>query len=94
MIEDLIEQTSPKTLALGVVGVWVVILVGRRIAKERKIQALGGHASKVKTWVPYGWCSLLSDAVRPLANNGAWQMLISLCAASKTRSTIRICRAG
>jgi hypothetical protein len=54
MIEELLAQTSPKTLALGVVGAWGVVLLVRRISTERKIQALGGHASRIKTWMPYG----------------------------------------
>jgi cytochrome P450 len=54
MIEDLLVKVSPKTLAIGIVGVWGVIWLSRRIAEERKIRALGGHTSRIRTWAPYG----------------------------------------
>lgn len=56
MIEELLAQTSPKTLVVGVVVIWVVIALAQRIAIERRIRALGGHTSRVWTWIPYGLC--------------------------------------
>lgn len=54
MIEEILAQTSPKTLALGVVGALGVLWLVRRISTERKIRALGGHTRIIKTWLPYG----------------------------------------
>lgn len=54
MIEEILAETSPKKLALGVVGAYGVFWLVRRIATERKIRNLGGHATRIKTWAPYG----------------------------------------
>lgn len=54
MIEEVLAETSPKKLALGVAGAYGVFWLVRRIATERKIKSLGGHAPRIQTWAPYG----------------------------------------
>jgi hypothetical protein len=56
MIEPLIQQGSPKTiaLALALFAIVVMVKVSQWINTERKIRALGGHASKIRTLLPYG----------------------------------------
>ena len=56
MIEELLVKikASPKTLVIGLFGIWGVIWLSRRISRERKIRALGGHTSRIKSWAPYG----------------------------------------
>jgi hypothetical protein len=56
MIEELLAQTSPRTLVVGVVVICVVVALTRRISTERRIRALGGHTSRIQTWIPYGLC--------------------------------------
>lgn len=53
MIEEVLAETSPKKLALGVAGAYGVFWLIRRIATERKIKSLGGHATRIQTWAPY-----------------------------------------
>jgi hypothetical protein len=54
MLEQVLEQTSPKTIALACLGLYILVAVAQWLAEERKIRALGGHAKKAPTWLPYG----------------------------------------
>lgn len=56
MIEQALEQASPKMIALGVVVVFIVFKMVGAITQEVKIRRLGGHAQRVKgsRWAPFG----------------------------------------
>jgi len=53
MITDILAL-SPKTLIASGVAVLVFVLGLRWLNDEVKIRQLGGHAKRVKTWLPYG----------------------------------------
>ncbi|KAF8853365.1 putative cytochrome 52A4 [Acephala macrosclerotiorum] len=52
MIEEIFERVSPKTLIVAVIAILSLLKVSQWINTERKIRALGGHAYRVKTWIP------------------------------------------
>jgi hypothetical protein len=54
MINEILERASPKTLAIAVVAIFVLFKITQWIKAELKIRALGGHAPKVRTFLPYG----------------------------------------
>ena len=54
MIEEIFEHASPKMVAVAVVAILILVLVTQYITTEWKIRSLGGHAHRVKTWLPLG----------------------------------------
>lgn len=54
MIDSLLEHVHPKSLAVAIVVLLVLAKFSQWVNKERKIRALGGHAPKIRTWLPYG----------------------------------------
>jgi len=75
MIEAILQHASPKTWAIGVVVIFIVVKVCQRIHTERKIRALGGHAPLIPTWLPYD-VDLVVKSVRTTMkhqNLQAWQ---------------------
>lgn len=55
MFEDLLNHVSPKSLVLACVAIFAVLKVTTNfVNKERRIRALGGHAARVKTFIPWG----------------------------------------
>lgn len=52
MLDSILEHASLKTVALAVVGLWFLIKINTWIATDRKINGLGGHAQRVKTYLP------------------------------------------
>ncbi|CZR50443.1 related to n-alkane-inducible cytochrome P450 [Phialocephala subalpina] len=63
MIEEIFERVPPKTLIIAVVAILSLLKVSQWINTERKIRALGGHAYRVRTWIP-GDVDLIIRAVR------------------------------
>ncbi|KAK2626072.1 hypothetical protein QTJ16_004334 [Diplocarpon rosae] len=63
MIGGILAHVSPRTLFLGIVLVLTVWHVARRLHAERKIRALGGHAVRVESWLPWD-LDLIASAVR------------------------------
>lgn len=53
MIDSFLEQIHPKTLAVAVVALLILVRISQWVNKERKIRGLGGHAPKIRTWLPY-----------------------------------------
>ncbi|TVY85472.1 Cytochrome P450 52A1 [Lachnellula suecica] len=53
MIEEILEQVSPKTLILAVVGALFLLKTAEWINRERKIRALGGRTRRNPTWYPF-----------------------------------------
>ena len=54
MIDEILEHASPKTLGIVAVAIFVLVKISQWINKKLKIRALGGHAPKVRTFLPYG----------------------------------------
>jgi hypothetical protein len=54
MIDDIIAYVSIKTVCLAIVVAYCLITVSKWISDERKIRALGGHAPKIPSYLPYG----------------------------------------
>jgi hypothetical protein len=61
MIEELLERTSPKVLVLGVIVIFVLAGLTTQVRTERQIRSLGGHTTKIKTWLPFGSYLILSS---------------------------------
>ncbi|PSS16950.1 hypothetical protein M430DRAFT_59340 [Amorphotheca resinae ATCC 22711] len=53
MIEELLEQTSRKSIAATVVVVLLLLKGIQWLSTERKIRSLGKHARRVWTWLPF-----------------------------------------
>lgn len=53
MIGDILSSLSPKNVAAIGVLLFISLLSVRWINKEMKIRQLGGHAKRVKTWLPF-----------------------------------------
>lgn len=69
MIGDILLNLSPKNVAVGSILVLLSLLTVRWVNRELRIRQLGGHASRVKTWLPFG--SFLSSlCTRMLALQG------------------------
>ena len=58
MIDAILERASPKTLAIAIITVFILVKISQWIKIELKIRALGGHAHKIRTWLPYGTAPL------------------------------------
>jgi hypothetical protein len=54
MIEDILKHTSPFNIGVAFLGIFVLAVVTGWIREELKIRALGGHAPKIRTWLPWG----------------------------------------
>lgn len=54
MIENILSLILGKKYILVVLALGSLWVLSRWIVKERKIQALGGHAYRVKTYLPFG----------------------------------------
>lgn len=54
MIEDIINHTSPKTVGAALIAVFFLWRVSIWLSAERKIRVLGGHARRLRTWLPWG----------------------------------------
>lgn len=54
MIQNILEQASPKTLAIAIVFTFTLVRLASWINTEYKIRSLGGRARKAKTWLPWG----------------------------------------
>ena len=54
MIEELLQSLSPGRVLLAAIVVYTIVLYSRRILVEREIRTLGGHAPKVRTYLPLG----------------------------------------
>jgi len=54
MIDDIIAYVSIKTVCLAVILAYALITVSKWISDERKIRALGGHAPKIPSYLPFG----------------------------------------
>jgi hypothetical protein len=54
MIEEILQHASPKLVVVAVIAILVLVLVTQWITTEWKIRSLGGHAHRVKTWLPGG----------------------------------------
>ncbi|CAG8973096.1 hypothetical protein HYALB_00007573 [Hymenoscyphus albidus] len=52
MIESILENWAPKHLVAVAIGLFALWRITRRISQELKIRRLGGHARRVKTWLP------------------------------------------
>jgi hypothetical protein len=54
MIEEIFEHATPKMVVVAISAILILVLVTQRITTEWKIRSLGGHAPRVKTWLPLG----------------------------------------
>jgi energy-converting hydrogenase Eha subunit B len=54
MIQDILDNISPKTLLAGIVVTYTLVRTVQWLDEERRIRALGGHARKVRTYLPFG----------------------------------------
>ena len=54
MIDDIIAYVSIKTVCLAIIVAYVLLTVSKWISDERKISALGGHAPKIPSYIPFG----------------------------------------
>ncbi|KAE8449366.1 hypothetical protein EG329_008267 [Mollisiaceae sp. DMI_Dod_QoI] len=63
MIEEILTRVSAKTLIVAIIAVLSLWKVSQWVNTERKIRALGGHAYRVRTWIP-GDVDLIIRAVR------------------------------
>jgi hypothetical protein len=54
MIEDIIKHTSPRTVGAALLAVLILWKLSQWLTVEMKIRALGGHAPKIRTWLPWG----------------------------------------
>ena len=54
MIEDILQHLSPKTIAIAAIVVFSLVKISKRFSDERKIQALGGHAPELPSYLPFG----------------------------------------
>jgi hypothetical protein len=54
MIEGILEHASPKLVVVAVVAILTLLKVTQWITTEWKIRSLGGHAYRVKTYLPGG----------------------------------------
>ena len=97
MVGNILDHVLPKTLAIAIVAVLCLVKVSQWIKIELKIRALGGHAPKIRTWLPYG-IYLLPPKMLPLPPFycllTASQILTWSRAASKPRSTTKISKHG
>lgn len=54
MIEDILKHASPKNVGFALLGLLVLVKVVGWMQVELKIRGLGGHAPRIKTWLPLG----------------------------------------
>lgn len=54
MLETILNHLSPKVLLIGLAVLYVVRNIVNHIFTERRIYALGGHAPKIRTYIPGG----------------------------------------
>jgi hypothetical protein len=66
LLENILEQVSPKTAALAIVGLLVLLKLSSWIAAERKISALGGRGAQIRSYVPGGSYNLFLPSVLAL----------------------------
>jgi cytochrome P450 len=62
MIEEILQHASPKLVFVAVVAILILVKVTQWITTEWKIRSLGGHAYRVKTWLP-GDVDLIARAI-------------------------------
>ena len=73
MIEEILQHATPKLVVVAVVAIFALVKVTQWVTTELKIRSLGGHAHRVKTWLPGGMSSrlflsthmLISTRLRP-----------------------------
>jgi hypothetical protein len=54
MIDDITAYVSIKTVYLAIILAYCLVTVSKWISDERKIRALGGHAPKIPSYIPFG----------------------------------------
>jgi hypothetical protein len=54
MIEEILQHASPKMVVVAIVAILTLVKVTQWVTTEWKIRSLGGHAYRVKTWLPGG----------------------------------------
>ena len=54
MIEELLKFLSIGRVLLAAVVVYCLVFYSRRLLVNREVRALGGHAPKVRTYLPLG----------------------------------------
>ncbi|KAL3419033.1 cytochrome P450 52A5 [Phlyctema vagabunda] len=52
MLEAVLQHVSPKTLAIAIVAVFLLLKLKSWVSDELKIRALGGHALKIRAYLP------------------------------------------
>jgi len=50
----MLEGISTKSLIAAFVVIFTLIKITQLVKKDLKIKSLGGHARRVKTWIPFG----------------------------------------
>jgi hypothetical protein len=51
--EAILQHASPKTIAVALLAMYIVLETTQWTNTERKIRALGGHALRLETWLPW-----------------------------------------
>ena len=59
MIEEILQHATPKLVVVAVIAIFALVKVTQWVTTELKIRSLGGHAHRVKTWLPGGMSSPL-----------------------------------
>lgn len=59
MIGALLDHISLKNLFSGLIIVYILFKITQWLNTERKIRALGGHAPRIPTYLPFGTISSL-----------------------------------
>ena len=70
MISDILGNVSPKSLAAVGVLVFISLFAVRWLNTEVKIRQLGGHAKRVKTYLPFGKSIVPHQSSWPVAKAG------------------------
>ncbi|RDW85084.1 hypothetical protein BP6252_02674 [Coleophoma cylindrospora] len=92
MLDAIIAHASPKTLAIAIATILVLLKIKQWISVERQIRALGGHAPRIKTWLPAD-LDMIAKAVNATIthkNLQGWQAFF----AGSSRYTVEAVPAG
>jgi len=54
MLEELFSSISPKALGILILGSFVVFKLIKWLSAELRIRALGGHAPRIRSYLPGG----------------------------------------
>jgi hypothetical protein len=54
MLEELVQSFTATRAVVALASIYLLVQLVQYVNTERKIRALGGHAPKMRGWLPWG----------------------------------------